>query len=958
MSLFSSGSIRVGHASRGHACRRIARGRTDAQPLHHTTQEMRSTVQPTTQEKSTVQQMEPWLVHKLPVKGTSKPSQKSVVNQLVPANNIYQYMDNNERQMFHRTLSRIRELVKLAGWWVHNDAIARLLQEAKDLVYSAEDFLDCLNDLVYSDEGFLDHLNYFAEEFFNFSNRPMEIQQKINHLIEQTKHLRLHDKRQRFIDESLDTKVDLFADEQTIVGRERDLRKLIQLLGLQGSSSVHDHEQVSCTTTVPDLNRGRPENVSVLPIAGSGGVGKTTLAQHIFKNEKRVQDHFDQLIWMCVSDGFDHERCLTDGFIHPSKKFFLVLDDVQEDVCKEEYNGWKSFLAPFKSARSGSTILVTTRSLKIAEHLGTMKHIVLDGLPEESLWELFRMHVFGSDNSNCSQELEGIGRSIVRRLNGSSIDAKILGKLLSLKFDAIYWKKILESELWYLPRQEMIGSNPALLMSYQYMPSHLRQCFSFCSLYPKGYNFEAEILVNCWVAVALVAPDGDMLAADIGHLYFQQLVGRSFLHRVTSSKYAMHGLLYDMAQQILSNKCFVLKGRDDISRIPHKVRHVSILGHSGLSSNDLERLSLYGTLRFHGVPKGITMLVNLRKVRLKGDLMNQLGCVPWIGQLVFLQEMPYYAVDDTPGRRFEELKNMNHLRGALEISGLHNVTCKEQAAEGDLDKKIYLNTLTILWHDSISPDKHNSSQEMEVLEGLLPSPSINHLEVRFYMGSGFHPSWLLHGEEHEPTSSKLESLSINSCPNISSLFIIEIGGSSSRGRSTVFRSLTKLCITWCRKLRSLDNLLRPELLPEIKVIRISNCEELASLPTDQLSEFTRLEDLEMSHCWSLSWERGLTLPRSLKSLKLGTCGEITDSAISCGLCELPSLATLDLQFCSGVESIGAEVWSGMSSLWSLKIFCCQELSSIGGAGSIAKVEKVDIRHCPKLRELERPFQRG
>lgn len=48
----------------------------------------------------------------------------------------------------------------------------------------------------------------------------------------------------------------------------------------------------------------------------------------------------------------------------------------------------------------------------------------------------------------------------------------------------------------------------------------------------------------------------------------------------------------------------------------------------------------------------------------------------------------------------------------------------------------------------------------------------------------------------------------------------------------------------------------------------------------------------------------------------------------------------------------------MPSLQRLKIFCCQELSSIGGEESIARVESVDIRHCPKLRELEQPFQRG
>ncbi|XP_006660573.2 putative disease resistance protein RGA3 [Oryza brachyantha] len=1004
--------------------------------------------------------------------GTSGPAWNSIVQ-----TKTYQYLPNVEQWMqdkpvmLQRALSRMHDLVNVAELWVHKDAVARLLQEAKDEVYSAENLLDEL-DYYELQSKVNQNTNPFRFPL-HFEILMDWIHTNIDHLIGQMGNLGLQDMRHMSMDKSLHQKVDLFHEE-TIVGRGKDLMELlIRVLDFQGRSSTSDREQASCTSVL-DLDQTRSENVCVLPIVGSGGVGKTTLVHQIF-NEKRIQDHFDQQIWLCVSDGFDEkklitrllcsladnelksddlsclQRFLTNGIIHHSKRFLLVLDDMQEDVCKEEFNGWKGFLAPLECARPGSTILVTTRSLKVAEHLGTKKHFVLDGLPEESLWELFRMHAFGSDYTNRNQELEGIGRSIVARLNGSSLGAKILGRLLSLKLDGIYWKSILESELWDLPHQEVISSNPALLLSYQYMPSPLRHCFSFCSLYPKGYSLEAELLVNCWVAVGLVAPYGDMLAADIGHLYFQQLVDRSFLQRVTSSKYVMHGLLYDMAHQISSSECFVIKGSGDLSRIPPKVRHVSILNYSGLSSSDLESLQNYSTLRsvvciginsdaltasvletwfnhltnirmlkfiscqpkeipgnvgnliclryldisscelevlpdsfwrlhkleildaqncrFDCVPKEIVKLVNLRKVRLKGGLIDQLGCVPGVGKLIFLQEMPYYAVDDTPGRRIEELENMNHLRGALEISGLHHVTGKEQAAGASLDKKIHLDTLTLSWHDSIRPDKHNSNLEMEVLESLRPSPSIKNLEMRFYMGSGFnpswfymgsefHPIWFLYGKEDEPISGRLESLSISSCPNIVSLFVTETSSSSSNGSSPVFRSLTKLCITWCRKLRSLDNLLDPLLLPKIRVIQISNCEELASLPTDQLGEFAHLEDLEVSHCWSLGWERGLTLPSSLKSLKLEACGEPMDPALSRGLRGLPAITTLELQFCSGLESIGAEVWSGLTSLRRLKIFCCQELSSIGGAESIARVEEVDIRHCPKLTELEQPFQRG
>ncbi|EEC84454.1 hypothetical protein OsI_31077 [Oryza sativa Indica Group] len=940
----------------------------------------------------------------------------------------------DERFVLETTLRGMYELIKLAECWVHKDySIANLLQEAKDTVYCAEDLLDELNYYELQDGvGFSANRSSCPE----FSDIKMtEIHGKLNSLKEQMGHLGLHDMQpQHFIFESVSQKYGNLMYDRTNFGYQEELQVLIDSFILDKNSLTS--EQVS---EVPSSGRAGQKNLSVLTIVGDGGIGKTALA-HCSFNDQKVQDHFDLLVWICVSDGFDDkklikrlawaiaesemksddliclQRVLTNGMIHHSRRLLLVLDDLQEDVCQEYYLGWESFLAPLKCASPGSMVLVTTRSMKVAEHISSV----------------------------CLQlaEVECIGGKIAARLNGSPLGAKIVGCLLNLKLDAVYWKSILESELWELGHHKETRIWPALHLSYQYLPFHLKRCFSFCSMYPKSHEFDAETLVDSWVAVGLVVSNGSVPAVDIGHEYFDQLVRRSFFQiSPTSSSsrhaYVMQGLLYETAQKISTNECFVIKDSSDLLRIPPKVRHVSILHFSGLSSSDLESLHKYKTLRsvvcisidsdvittsvletwfchltnirmlrfiscrlkellgnvgnlillryldisscdfealpdsfwrlrnleildaqncrFDSVPKDIVKLVKLRKARLRSDLNNQLGHVPGVGNLIYLQDMPYYAVDDTPGRGIQELKNLNNLRGALEISGLHNVTSKEQAVEADLDKKTHLNTLTLSWHDSIRPDKHNGEQEMEVLESLRPSPSIKNLEVRFYMGSGFHPSWLL---DDEPNSSRLESLSISSCPNIASLFIT-VTGSSSRGSSpVVFRSLTKLSVTWCRKLMSLDNLLQPELLPEIKVIRISNCEELASLPTNQLIKFTHLEDLEVSHCWSLSWEQGLTLPRSLKSLKLEACGELTDSVLRCGLRELPVLVSLELQFCSGVECIGGEIWSEMPSLQRLKIFCCQELSSIGGEESIARVESVDIRHCPKLRELEQPFQRG
>ncbi|PPD69285.1 hypothetical protein GOBAR_DD33836 [Gossypium barbadense] len=74
-----------------------------------------------------------------------------------------------------------------------------------------------------------------------------------------------------------------FERSEEIIGRDADKNKIVQLL----------------------LESGPKQNVSIVPIKGGGGLGKTTLAKMVFINDEKLGDHFELKVWVCVSEKFE-----------------------------------------------------------------------------------------------------------------------------------------------------------------------------------------------------------------------------------------------------------------------------------------------------------------------------------------------------------------------------------------------------------------------------------------------------------------------------------------------------------------------------------------------------------------------------------------------------------------------------------------------------------------------------
>ncbi|XP_027911079.1 putative disease resistance RPP13-like protein 1 [Vigna unguiculata] len=361
-------------------------------------------------------------------------------------------------------------------------------------------------------------------------------------------------------------------NESVIYGRDNDKEFLIQWL----TSDTHN-------------------NLSILSIVGMGGLGKTSLAQHVF-NDQRIKDKFGIKAWVSVPQEFDvlkvsraildtitgsTERSMQQEVIQRSlkeelagKKFLLVLDD----VWNENPSKWEDVQKPLVFGGQGSRILVTARGEKVADSMRSEKHH-LEILKEDYCWELFAKHAFQGANPQPDPDFVEIAKKIVKKCDGLPLALKTMGSLLHNKSFLWEWENIMRSDIWDLSENES-GILPALKLSYIHLPSHLKKCFAFCALLPKGYQFDKDILIQWWMAQNfLESPIQKKSPTEAGEQYFNDLLSWSFFQQSSNQdeeRFIMHDLLNDLAKYVCKDVCISI-GVDEQEGISKTTRHCSFL---------------------------------------------------------------------------------------------------------------------------------------------------------------------------------------------------------------------------------------------------------------------------------------------------------------------------------------------------------------------------------------------
>ncbi|KAG8471795.1 hypothetical protein CXB51_036606 [Gossypium anomalum] len=754
-----------------------------------------------------------------------------------------------------------------------NEKLRHCMWKLRDIFYDAEDVIDDLKCEALRKQDAINHPNIFnlmvrflascctclpLSFSLRMAHKIKDINRRLGELATEWNSFDLRqcsDNRHVFRRETLSS-----VDSSDVIGRDEDKEKIINML------------------RKPSKDR----NVPVIPIAGLGGLGKTTLAQLVY-NDDRVITLFPLKIWICVSEEFDLSRLLKliiqsvneevkcDDLplnalqsrlrsLLNDKKFLLVLDD----VWNENQAKWVQLrnLLRSKDGLSQNKIIVTTRSLKVASIMSSIPPYEPKGLSLENCLTLFTKWAFNDGDERHYPNLIRIGTEIVKKSKGIPLAVITLGKLK---------------------------------LSYNHLPSPLQRCLAFLSLYKKDAIYNSNEVIRLWMANGFLEhPKRKQEWEDVGEQYLEELLSRCLIQKVTSCPlyfafklhvrdrglyftFKMHDLVHDLASDVVQKECEIVNSQTKM--VDEKVRHLSFCDEKLLEvpwvSKNLKKVR---TVIIHDVSKESKTihksLINpcvsnfkyLRALKLRylplTTLPNSIGALKHLKDLDLsqcqgLQELP---------RSFYKLRSLQSLN--LEDTGLKQLPDSVQRLieirhlEITIKAKHLKEIRAGCW-TSLQYLKLHSCSKLECLpEGMQYLKSLRTLVL-------FDCTKLVSLPRSLKFLSKLENLKINSCRRIN----LEM--EPEEEKDDLQLSLKTFSLFQLRALRDLPRLLLQGSSSTLQQIQITWCRQLSVLPA-WLLNLTSLQELRVDTCRNLSaLPEGIGRLTNLRQLTIVGCPQLS-----------------------------------------------------------------------------------
>ncbi|GMN29710.1 hypothetical protein TIFTF001_002530 [Ficus carica] len=274
---------------------------------------------------------------------------------------------------------------------------------------------------------------------------------------------------------------------------------------------------------------------ATIQVVGPGGSGKTFLVNDVYKDSK-IKKRFDRKAWIHMPQHFKvTDRGLLLDYMKEElglrpgktlqqylegKRYLIVLDNVWS---KQDY----AYIANFLPRNfTGSRVIITTRNSNVDDKPDHTHKI--DGLNEEEAYTLFCKKAF--PDGTCPEDLMKLSQDIIERCDRLPLAISTVGTLLSkkrpIKSEWMGFCKNIGSEI---KNHDSFQFNSFLEASFVNLPSNLRSCFFYFSLFPAGHSIERGRLLRSWIGEGFLEEVSGKTMEEVAETSLNDLIARSLV---------------------------------------------------------------------------------------------------------------------------------------------------------------------------------------------------------------------------------------------------------------------------------------------------------------------------------------------------------------------------------------------------------------------------------------------
>ncbi|XP_058787295.1 disease resistance protein RUN1-like [Vicia villosa] len=605
------------------------------------------------------------------------------------------------------------------------------------------------------------------------------------------------------------------------------------------------------------------KDVKTLVLWGMGGIGKTTLAKHLYAKLCSQFEHhcfienireestkcglksvsnklFSELLELPLNAPYVETPIFINRLAH--ERSLIVLDDVATIEQAENVNIVNSCLG------EGSRVIITTRDMQICSQFDECEIYKFEEMNADESLQLFCQNAFGE---KCPKDGYGhLSQEAIRYCRGNPLALKVLGANFRTKKSKKGWESELE-KLKKIPNRKIYD---VLKLSYDDLDRTQQDIFLDTACISRSlvyYNSltQKKYLTAVWNACMFYPDSGLEVLLDKTLIFFDD---ERFI--------SMHNLLKEMGKEIVMTESVKDPGR---------------------RSRLWDQKDVYDVLKYNKGTEVVEVIeFNIDQL---GDLYLSSDCFKSMTNLRHLH-ITTKSLDEES--RLHILEGLEWLSDKLRhlcwnffpLESLPSTFC----AEWLVQLKMQNSKLKKLWNgiqrlDNLMILDLGFSKDLIEIPDLSRAPNLQVVSLSFCESlSQLHPSIFSIPkliELHLDGCKKIKSLKNNI--HLKSLKLLDLSFSSYLTECSPLmscnRKLTGLQLTGCTQINTSSFWLILDGTPFLKELYLSRCCNLETLP-DNIKNNSMLEILILNECSKL--KSIPKLPASLQTLELNECRKL------------------------------------------------------------------------------------